>query len=476
MTLNFTFTAIEAEERAMRELAQQLQLAQDDLTRQEHAFEEQRSTLRSESHRLKSELESLRSALSAEQGRSAKLERELQQVRAQLDTENVARRILEDRNGELSADISLQRKEIARALSDATEQAREAEMLRQELARVREEFEEVKHLEQRNADKVAHLLEEQSNNLKNLEEARARGEDLEIQIQAARKESDEVHHALKAASSEKDRLLKLQASEHDRIIRDHIAEADGDRAILGRQFSELQAVLGHKERELKEVRSDLEVANADAAGLREELQRVERELHEVRHVERLLRDDLKAGRVSQHAFEQQIESNNRIIAQILDVAIHFRNSHAKVLHAAQMLGSHPSSARLNSNSLMESAFSSTPLRHNVIPQFEEPSPIDPDDPSGALDILREFDHDHFLETVTKSIRKWQKQCKEYRERSKGKISFRNFAKGDLALFLPTRNSVSKPWAAFNGKFPVAWRICSEFTPSRSFLSPLFLAS
>jgi len=460
----------------MRELAQQLQLAQDDLHRQERAFEEQRMTLRSENHRLNSDLESFESSLSAEQGRSAKLERELQQVRAQLDSEGVARRILEDRNGELSADISLQRKEIARALSDATEQAREAEMLRQELARVREEFEEVKHLEQRNADKVEHLLEEQSNNLRNLEEARARGEDLEIQIQAARMESGEVHQALKAASSEKDRLLKLQASEHDKIIRDHIAEADGDRAILGRQFSELQAVIGHKDRELKEVRSDLEVANADAAGLREELQRVERELHDVRHVERLLRDDLKAGRASQHAFEQQIESNNRIIAQILDVAIHFRNSHAKVLHAAQMLGSHPSSARLNSNSLLESAFSSTALRHSIIPQFEEPSPIDPDDPIGALDILREFDHDHFLETVTKSIRKWQKQCKEYRERSKGKISFRNFAKGDLALFLPTRNSVSKPWAAFNGGLTVKIRIVSAIHTFHSLFPSLFLAS
>ena len=429
-------------------------MAQDDLTQQENAFEEERSTLRSESHRLKRELESSGTVLAAEQERSAKLERELQQVRAQLESEAATRRILEDRNGELSADTALQRKEIARALSDATEQAREAEMLKQELARVREEFEEVKLFEQRNADKVAQLLVEQSNNLKNLEEARARGEDLELQIQAARKESGEVHHALKVASAEKDRLLKLQASEHDRIIRDHIAEADGDRAILGRQFSELQAVLGHKDRELKEVRSDLEVANADAAGLREELQRVERELHEVRHVERLLRDDLKAGRVSQHAYEQRIENNNRLIAQILDVAIHFRNSHAKVLHAAQMMSSHPSSARFNSGNLMESV-----LRHSVIPQFEEPSPIDPDDPSGALDILREFDHDHFLEIVTKSIRKWQKQCKEYRERSKGKISFRNFAKGDLALFLPTRNSVSKPWAAFNGGLAFVLLFC-----------------
>ena len=174
--------AIEAEERAIRELAQRLQLAQDDLTQQENAFEEERSTLCSESPRLKRELESSGTVLAAEQERSARLERELQQVRAQLESEALTRRILEDRNGELSADTALQRKEIARALSNATEQAREAEMLRQEHARVREEFEEVKLFEQRNADKVVQLLVEQSNNLKFLEEARARGEDLELQI------------------------------------------------------------------------------------------------------------------------------------------------------------------------------------------------------------------------------------------------------------------------------------------------------
>jgi len=409
--------------------------------------------MQAEVHRLKREFVEADSSLGLEQERSARLERELHQVRAQMETESVARRILEERNGELSTDVSKQRTEIARALSDATEQSKAAEVLRQELTQVRAEFEEVKQLEQRNADKVSHLLDEQTNTLRKLEEARSRGEDLELQIQAARAEGDDVDRALKEASLEKDRLLKAQASEHDRIIRDHIAEADGDRAVLDRQFSELQAVLEHKDRELKDVRGDLDVANADAVGLREELQRVERELREARHVERLLRDDLKTGRTSQHDFEQRIENSSRLIAQILDVAINFRNSHAKALHTAQFMGSHPTSARHNSSNLAESTFSASGLRHNIIPpQPDEPSPIDTDDPSAALDILREFDHDHFLETLTKTIRKWQKQCKEYRERAKGKISFRNFAKGDLALFLPTRNSVSKPWAAFNGEF------------------------
>jgi autophagy-related protein 11 len=85
--------------------------------------------------------------------------------------------------------------------------------------------------------------------------------------------------------------------------------------------------------------------------------------------------------------------------------------------------------------------------------LDEPPLVDPSDPAGAVEILRSFDHDHFLEVIAKAsstIRKWQKQCKEYRERAKSKISFQNFAKGDLALFLPTRTSTLKLWAAFNG--------------------------
>ncbi|CAG8468149.1 9697_t:CDS:10 [Ambispora leptoticha] len=57
-------------------------------------------------------------------------------------------------------------------------------------------------------------------------------------------------------------------------------------------------------------------------------------------------------------------------------------------------------------------------------------------------------------------RKYQKGYKTYKEKhikalaeARDKIAFRNFKVGDLALFLPTRNSTAKPWAAFNISFP-----------------------
>ncbi|KAH9973939.1 autophagy-related protein 11-domain-containing protein [Russula compacta] len=140
--------------------------------------------------------------------------------------------------------------------------------------------------------------------------------------------------------------------------------------------------------------------------------------------------------------EDKLEEANGLIAQLLEISDRYRTTYLEALEISQDAVSHPSTLRLE--------------RLNE-PRTLLPSPfVDPSDSAGAIEILRSFDHDHFLEAIKKTgstIRKWQKQCKEYRERSKGKISFRNFSKGDLALFLPTRNTSSKPWAAFNVSNP-----------------------
>lgn len=390
--------------------------------------------------------------------KSEVLEREVHSLKSQNESESQARRILEQRHSELQADLDNLRAGQAEALGDATTQAKEADALRQELARTRAEYEEIKQLETKNSQKIAQLIEDQTTTLRNLEEARLRGEDLQSQIQGARTENDEVNRALKDARDQKDRLLRAQALEHERLMRDHIAEADGDRAVLEQQYFEAKALLDQNERQLKQAKSEMDILHADNAGLREELQRTEHALREARHVERVLRNDLSEGRASQSDYEQKIAERDRLVAQILDVAIAFRDSHSKAFAALQPLSIHPATVLKNGTNPSESVVLSPP-RLPMSPLREESTPIDPTDPTAALEILRSYDLDAFSETVSKvgSVsRRWQKQCKEYRERAKGKITFRNFAKGDLALFLPTRNSVSKPWAAFNGRtFSVA---------------------
>ncbi|KAK6512350.1 oligomeric, coiled-coil, peripheral membrane protein [Arthrobotrys musiformis] len=80
-----------------------------------------------------------------------------------------------------------------------------------------------------------------------------------------------------------------------------------------------------------------------------------------------------------------------------------------------------------------------------------------------LNSIGTFDLDAFGDAVTKRVkeaehmaRKWQKQCRDYRDKyhrsaaeASEKIAYKSFKEGDLALFLPTRNQVTRPWAAFN---------------------------
>ena len=436
----------DADDQAFQELTENLRELEEKKAGSEAVFNEERRALKAEIAQLKEQLRTP----SSEHEQMERLERDLYQARAQLEAETTARRILEDRHKDLLSDVDRQRQELGDALSEATNQTKAAEVLRQQLAQAREEAEEVRALEARNAAKIAKLLEDQDETLRNLEQARARGENLEAQIDTMCNERSEMKQALEEASEDKVRLLRAQASEHDRQLRDYVAEADGDRAVLEHQFFELRAEVDDLERQLKEAAAQAEMKEADDAGLREELQRIEHELQDARQVENVLRGDIRSGRASQSEFEHKVEEAERLIAQLLETSIAYRTAHFKALALAQAATSHPSMSK----SVGQLAESHTfPSKYNTVNPLDEPSPVDPSDPAGAVEILRSFDHDQFLEVIMKTgstIRKWQKQCKEYRERAKGKISFRNFAKGDLALFLPTRNSISKPWAAFNG--------------------------
>ncbi|MCJ1389114.1 oligomeric, coiled-coil, peripheral membrane protein [Xylographa bjoerkii] len=77
--------------------------------------------------------------------------------------------------------------------------------------------------------------------------------------------------------------------------------------------------------------------------------------------------------------------------------------------------------------------------------------------------MQTFSMDSFSEAVIKRVkesehtaRKWQREARAYRDKSHRsqleaheKIAYRSFKDGDLALFLPTRNQATRPWAAFN---------------------------
>ena len=170
----------------------------------------------------------------------------------------------------------------------------------------------------------------------------------------------------------------------------------------------------------------------------------------------------------------RLHGQNHLLERLLEqvgLAITRENGNMVVQKAARVVSA---STTLNDPSLSMKRSLSTPLPM----KNESEPPINPeilqwaatDDMEtterlfGAfMKDITQFDLDTFSEAIYKRVkdiehiaRKWQKEARAYRDkahRSQGeahdRIAFRNFKEGDLALFLPTRDQATKPWAAFN---------------------------
>ncbi|ESK94344.1 hypothetical protein Moror_8209 [Moniliophthora roreri MCA 2997] len=90
----------------------------------------------------------------------------------------------------------------------------------------------------------------------------------------------------------------------------------------------------------------------------------------------------------------------------------------------------------------------TDVLSESLPDDEIESALKTPEPSMLEDMLASKD----TPDIESNIRKIKKLCKKYLEQADGRIAFKDFAKGDLALFLPTRKP-SGSWAAFNVHFP-----------------------
>ncbi|KAF8527616.1 hypothetical protein BU17DRAFT_39351, partial [Hysterangium stoloniferum] len=434
-----------------QELVEQFHELQDTKTEQERQFEDDR-------HHLQTEIDHLHAELLDAQGHAAREGQLITQLEDQLHQEQVRGeeavqkgRELETREVDLQAEVESQRNMLSDAEAERASQAKIIEELQRDLLKAKSESQENKRLEMEASAKVMQLISEKELLSRTLESVQTRQVELEGELVSSRRDVGDLRKRLSDASDETDRRLRVQVSESDRMLRDVIAEADGDRAVLEHQCFEMTAMIQAAERQLKESKLELDVLNADISGLREELQRTEHELGDMRHMETVLRDELHAADDTISDYRMRLEECEHISKELLRVAASFRDSHCRAFAATQ-----PSSSS-SSRSLANLADSTSALIANLKP-YVEPPPIDYENISDGLQILSEYEATtsalpDAVAKMASTIRKWQKQCKEYRDRAKGKISFRNFAKGDLALFLPTRNSISKPWAAFNVSFP-----------------------
>jgi gamma-glutamyl:cysteine ligase YbdK (ATP-grasp superfamily) len=58
-----------------------------------------------------------------------------------------------------------------------------------------------------------------------------------------------------------------------------------------------------------------------------------------------------------------------------------------------------------------------------------------------------------IKDLTSAVKKYQEKAHRYEQEARHMIAFHSFKEGDLALFLPTKNTATNSWAAFNASRP-----------------------
>ncbi|PWN47629.1 hypothetical protein IE53DRAFT_238653 [Violaceomyces palustris] len=460
---------------------------------EEHGSETER--LKREIESLKKELQGERDRLDAEGVRYASTKEQLEHIKADYETEQERRMNMAD---EVS-DLRRQLEESRRGEAKLQQEVAEAVELETHYHELQAELEESRGKESAMGEKVAKQAErviELETNLQaiqlELEEAKAarldaanrieallcEGSSAEKELSAAQNRINELTEQVSSAHAEvkeaKDALVEAEAAK-EKQIRTHRAEADGDRAILEEKVRALQDDLEKLALEasesLEKARMAESIRGTDREAvelLRSQLQAAD-EAHEeiVKEMERARELALEAQiskERSENATQSLLERTRPILSKFyhLRKAVRAMPAMSSSKNASSNAAGKDISAR---NAAMSLSVVSETERQAALDAFE--AEAETADVETTLDALRCLDPDELfdevkakLDSLTTLVRKWQKAYKSSNDKTqkalnaaKDKIAFRNFQVGDLALFLPTRNSTAKPWAAFNISFP-----------------------
>ncbi|WOO77837.1 Autophagy-related protein 11 [Vanrija pseudolonga] len=296
---------------------------------------------------------------------------------------------------------------------------------------------------------IREMQEERTRTLTDLGEAQLLAQNYESELAGTKAELDATAVQLVQAQHDRDEALKSQSEQAERLMRDHIAEADGDRAVLEHQNLTLTKELETVKARMTEQISSLKNASIRREdGLKAELGLTKAQLREVQRRETVLADDLGRARDASQALTQKESHHADLAKDAVALA-------GKYHDACQRLMGALAASTTISGSL------SLPARAKTPPVEAIASPTSADLREStvlvrSLETAAAFELPSFTDAVLRTInltRKLSKSLKQYRELSRNKITIANFGKGDLVLFLPTRNAAVKAWAAFNISAP-----------------------
>jgi predicted nucleic acid-binding Zn-ribbon protein len=283
---------------------------------------------------------------------------------------------------------------------------------------------------------VQALQDERSKLLAALSDAQRDTASAQSDLAGVRGELEATAAQLCEARVERDAALRNQSAEAERLMRDHIAEADGDRAVLEHQnltlTKELEDLRVGAEQKLSAARN---AAVRTADGLKAELSFTKAQLRDAQRRESVLSDELAMAKDAQAAMSHKDAHSSDVAKDAVALASRYHETCARLMGV------------MAASSTISGSISISPAA---------PATIQGSGLLRSLSTAASFDLDAFADAVNRTIaltKKFNKTCRHYRDQARHKISFTAFGKGDLALFLPTRNANTRPWMAYNVATP-----------------------
>lgn len=391
------------------------------------------------------------------QNRQGEMQEELVRLRTDLSEEVQARQHLvhelEEKSREIEERALAQEEQTDLVAAMRAESVQEKDRINDLGVRLQEALLDVDGLrsaEQMLVIQIREMQEERTRIITDLGEAQLLTQNYESELAGTRAELESTANQLVEAQRDRDHALKNQSAEAERMMRDHIAEADGDRAVLEHQNLTLTKEL---ETAKASVNEKLNTAKNAAVrredGLKAELSFTKAQLREVQRRETVLSDELAMAKEASARFEQKGSHNSELARDAVILAGKYHEACQRLMLA------------LTSSTTISGSLSLPPRPKVLVPPLagSGASSADMNNSSVLVRCLESasvFELDTFADAVLRTInlaRKLSKSLRQYRDLSRSKITISSFGKGDLVLFLPTRNAAVNAWAAFNISAP-----------------------
>lgn len=408
-------------------------------------------------------LERVRSLTEAKQA----LERDLQAERSSRETD-IAR--LDVTNAELAAASSALKQ-------DVEIKAREAQVLglklqeteREKVRAVRESEDAEERLRSVNNDYAKAMDDLQKAESKSssvqvrLEEltseltyAQSQSQEAEVKLQDIERAHENLQTAYQTMETDYQHVrtaytnLQNAVGEKEQLLRHHRSEADADRAVLENRAANLEEALEAERKEVEKLKEKLALSEAEKKGVQMELdkEKVARRAEVAAKEDAIRRADTESKQKEEASREsaRKDEAHQATITSLKvqhDEVDALKGKLVEALTCAKDLRN--SNHRLLSSLAAETPLSSSklivpdPALANVelVPSSE---PVDPNEIDTLLASLKSFDRGALGEAVRRKVdalatltRKWQKECKVYRDRAQKsalaageKIAFRKY--------------------------------------------------